>query len=130
MGNSQSEMQPPLVILNPEFPMSVTPAFLEIVKVYLESDIQDPSKAKTWVERQVELERERDTYSRTIAESKTVANVTREALDTIKNFELFQIDKSLEAINAKNNLEKCYALGKPLNCDEEVAEFKKIASSF
>lgn len=115
-------MQPPLVILNTEFPLSVTPAFLEIVK--------DPSKAKTWVERKVQQERERDIYTRTIAESKTVADVTREALDTIKDLEFVTIDKSMDAINAKNNLEKCYALGYPLNCSEEVAEFKKIASSF
>ena len=31
---------------------------------------------------------------------------------------------------AKENLEKCLALGKPLNCSDQVNEFKKIASSF
>lgn len=90
---------------------------------------QDPSKAKTWVERQVERERERDVYTRTIAESQTVANVTREALDTIKDVELFQVEKSVEAINAKKSLEECYALGSPLNCSDQVAQFRKIASS-
>lgn len=55
--------------------------------------------------------------------------MTREALDIINEVELFKVEKSVDALNAKKNLENCYALGSPLNCSDQVAEFRKIASS-
>ena len=127
MGNSHSQTQPLLVLENVEFPLALTPAFIDNVKVVYTHNKQDPS---TWVEKQVERERAKDIYIRKIAESKTVADVTREALDIIKDVQLLQIKTSSEAVNAKNNLENCYALGFPLNCTDQVEEFRKIASSF